>query len=279
MSKIWTCTQYGIKLKIYLSDKEVIFTDGENIPKTPQGRLGFIKFLTKRYLMYDAKTDFEVCKEVASMVEISNLSSEEKKRVEFWQAFNNESLEEQRIETRDGLFLYIDSYCVARGNFLVGDKYSIFSHQSFADFFFNGSELPDIQLQHRVQLRRTLFNCLTDKNHSLSLEDAFILFDYNKIEPVDLHFEEGIRGSYLRINGGTVTIGGWDNPRDGGEYNTSPENLWYNCNTIIPNELRSETDKILANLKNAQIPEPPENAFQKLNPHSQTKKDTPPNAG
>ncbi len=247
--KTWQDKHYGLDYRIELTDLAVIIhTDIIN------GKFRthkFEEFLTKTYPMLSPKIEFELLKEICKISRHSDFKVENSIYYDFWKAIDNSHFQEERIFTDKDNFLFRDKYCFAKGYKRYNGEEQISNHSSFADFFFFGPDMPDISLPERTRLRREIFDSLTEFRHGLSLNHAFTLFDYDKIEPVDLRHEEGISGNYFKIEDGKVTVGGWDNPRNGGEYYVSVERLWHKHSQIIPAVFNDSTPEILEMLKKA----------------------------
>ena len=69
---------------------------------------------------------------------------------------------------------------------------------------------------------------------TLSLDDAFPLFDYDQTpECHEWREEDGYSGASLKLCSDRVLISGWDNPRDGGGLTCSIENFWTNPHAML----------------------------------------------
>lgn len=175
----------------------------------------------------------------------ANLDSLSKKRWAFWQALDEQkiSLEQLASDKLGKCFLAYNQYGV--GSHLM-------DRQSLENFFFFGPKHINLPLDTRKRMRAIILETLNPSKHSLSLRDAFVLFDYDKIKAMEWKcvFDNGDRGERMSISvEGSIIIEGWDsNPYNCGGQRYSIEETWNNLRTpwMIPSNLRAHTAELKA---------------------------------
>jgi len=216
-----------------------------------KNKLSFIEMLQMKYPLTSVELDFDINKKITELKQPKNLSEQEIKIWQFWKAFNNENFKVEKIEFEEKTFFnktkkgFVESY-------IRYDKKEMFHNwQSIADFFFYGPYKFGILMPDRMKFRQDIFNCLEPSKHNLTIKDSFVIFDYDKIKPVHLEKTDGFSGKYFKIENGKCIVGGWDNPRDGGENYTSVEYLWYNIKSRVPKEFMNDIPYITSILEDA----------------------------
>lgn len=195
---------------------------------------------------------YEIYKEAVKLPKPKKLSKKAKKKWVFWSAINNSNIKEERIIIEENKFFLKSKYGCATG-YIGENKEQILDWQTLDDFFFYGPKMHNINLLYRIRIQNEIFKSLTEVKHKLTLKnDSFVIFDYNKIEKISFEKNDGMTGIYFKIENGRCIVGGWDNPRDGGENSTSIEYLWYNLDSRIPKVFASKK-KYIKNILNEGI--------------------------
>ncbi len=234
-----------------------LFEDKLSYIRKVQGKIltnefSFKKMLRRKSPLTTVEFDYQIYKKIAELKQPEDLTEFEYKVWQFWKAFNNSKFSEERIIFEEKSFWVKTKVGFANGYKRLSNNKEIFQlWQSVADFFFYGPYNWKISMNDRIRIKQELFNCLDSSKHNLILEDGFILFDYDKIKPINFEKTEGITGKYFKLDGGKCIVGGWDNPRDGGENYTSVEYLWYNLNTCVPEQFRANIPHIKSILEKA----------------------------
>ncbi len=238
---------FGGKFKVKLTEKDLRVINKNSIFS---GKYTFNSFFEKRYPIISIDADYEIIQEILKLPKPEKLSDLADKSWKFWTYLKDEVVEDEKIFIDNINFLL-----KAKNGFALGHHYQKDEHlylfQLLDNFFFFGPKLHSIPLDVRVRLRNEILDRLDRKERDYFKQQAFIIFDYNKIPPIEYEFKERIRGEYFKIIDGKVTVRGWDNPRDGGEFNTSVEDLWYNINSIIQKEFHDKIDIVKDMLKSA----------------------------
>jgi len=184
----------------------------------------------------------------------------EEKHWRFWKYLDNNKLTELYCETISSIqhktFLELSSGHLKNGFYnLSTPKYS--NNYRLDNLFFYGPKLVGMQLEDRRKIRQIIYNAIAPKA-GFSLEDAFPLFDYSKIET--MRWEKAspnhFSGDYVELHPNRLTIGGWSNPRDGGAYDTSIERVWserFTSSTSSSFKFKEAYKKIYKVLENAII--------------------------
>ncbi len=243
-----------------------LFEDRLSYVRKVQGRVlknefSIKKMLQRKYPLTSVEFDYQIYKKLAELEQPKDLSDIEIKIWQFWKAFNNTHFSEERIVLKEEQSTSIHQYFWLKSKFGFANGYKrandvdeiLQSWQSIADFFFYGPYRYGISAKDRLRIKQEIFNCLNQLKHNLTLQDSFVMFDYDKIKPIYLEKVNGIKGKYIKLEDGRCIVGGWDNPRDGGQNSTSIEYLWYNMNTRVPEEFRNKISYIKSVLKDAII--------------------------
>ncbi len=205
----------------------------------------------RRYPIVEVDFDFQIYKKLSELKQPGGLSEFESKVWQFWKAFNNNKLTEEKIYFDEKHYRAKTKVGFAEGQKRYNSKDRLYPWQSIVNFYFYGPFRYGISSEDRIRIKQEIFNCLEPSKHKLSIDDGFILFDYSKIKPISFTSETGTTGKYFKVKGGKCTVGGWDNSRDGAENYTSVEYLWYNLNTRVPTEFRSSIQEIRLILEKA----------------------------
>ena len=212
----------------------------------------FNEFLEHKYNIVSIDIDNKVIEKLFKLKKPADLSEISNKIWDFWTNFNNEEIKDERIFVDENNFLFKSKMGFAWGYYNpYKKKETLGTWQRHDNFFFYGPYLFGVPLVARKRLRKEIFSLINKKKSKLRLKDAFILFDYNKIERVEFEKTEGIRGDFFKIIDGKVIVGGWDNPRDGGENYTSIEFLWYNIENRVKMVFHDKIPYLIKILENA----------------------------
>lgn len=216
----------------------------------------FDKLLNRKYLLANIKIDYEIYKEVVKLNKPEDLSPEAAKRWDFWTFYDNSSIIDEEINTINNYFLYKTKFGFAE---LYRNqrtkKENTYNWQRPDNYFFQGPVLHGINLETRIRLKHEILNILIKKGSKLTKNDGFLIFDYNRIKKIEYEKIDGQRGIYFKIIDGKVIVGGWDNPRDGGENYSSVEFLWYNTQSRLPKEFHHNMQNIIDALDEAIVHE------------------------
>lgn len=175
-----------------------------------------------------------------------------KKRWAFWQALDERkiSLEQLPSDKRQLNFLDYTPYGIGSPQM---------DWQSLENFFFFGPKRANLPLDTRKRMRAIILTALDHSKCALSLRDAFVLFDYDKIKAMEWKcvFDNGNRGERMEVSPeGIFTMEGWEpNPYNCGGSSYSIENLWNDLGSswMIPDNLRMHVPELKAILEAAII--------------------------
>ncbi len=87
----------------------------------------------------------------------------------------------------------------AEGWINYNNKVRLFSWQALDPFFFYEPYLYGTSLEDRIKIKQEIFDNLGDTKNKLTLNDGFVLFDYNKIKEVEFKKINGQKGVYFKI--------------------------------------------------------------------------------
>ncbi|MBN2893017.1 MAG: hypothetical protein JXL97_14205 [Bacteroidales bacterium] len=211
----------------------------------------FKSLFGRQYPLVSVEKDNEIFKEVVKLSKPDDLTEFQNKKWSFWSAIDNSKIKDERIFIDEARFLFKSKFGFAEGYLRYDKKEMLSSWQSIDNFFFYGPYLYGVSRKDRLRLREEIFGCLSAAQHNITLEDSYLIFDYDKIEEINFEHVDGIAGVYFKIIDGKVIVGGWDNPHDGGENYTSVEYLWYNMKTRVPIEFHDKLDLIKSALTSA----------------------------
>ncbi len=237
---------------VKLTDKDLRVTRKYENNKS-EDKYSFNSFLERIYPIISIEADYEIILEIVKLPKPKKLSDLADKKWKFWLYLNDEVLDDEKIFVDESNFLFKTKYGFATGYYDYKKNENLHSWQLLDNFFFFGPKLHSLPLDDRIRLRNEILDRLDRKEIDYFMQQAFLIFDYDKIPPIEYEFTEGIRGVYFKIIDGKVTVGGWDNPRDGGENYNSVEYLWYNINTLIPKEFHNKIDIVKDILKSAVV--------------------------
>lgn len=239
--------KYEIKLFKDKIIKVLCFKD-----KNHEKEHSFDDYLTAGYSIFSLEDQTQILKEIVKLKKPGNLSASANKIWEFWECFDNENIKKEKYYISKTEFIEISKFGLSRGyQNKHSKKYLFYEKQRFDRFFFYGPYTHSLDIEKRIGLMQKILNILKLNNSQLTVNDAFVVFDYDKIENIDWVEVDGIRGDNLKIADGKVTIAGWDNPRDGGEHYLSIEYFWYNMKTALPEVFHSKMDYLIKILGNA----------------------------
>ena len=276
----WSYTENNIASSIKLYENKVVLIkhlDRGDYEQT----FSFNEILEYKYTLVSTEIDCQILKNITKQEKPDNLNNFAEKIWDFWSYFNNEGIKNEKIFIDENNFLFKSKFGFARGYFNANSKKErIYSWQRHDNFFFFGPYLYGIPLSVRKRLKKEIFNLTGNIQSNLTFNDGFLLFDYDKIEEVEFEKIEGITGKYFKIIDGKVIVGGWDNPRDGGENYTSVEYLWYNMKSRLPKEFHGSIPDLINILEKAIVDEnyesklkTPENNFENETKPSSARKE------
>lgn len=204
------------------------------------------------------QTHHELYKLITSNPCPPNFNNLEKKRWSFWQALDSSKIIVENLPSTE-----------AGKDFFPYNQYGtgIFQNdwQSLEQFFFFGPKRGGLPLVTRQRLREIILQALDASKHSLTLQDAFPLFDYKKLKSWEWKctFDNDQRGERLAISSdGFVLVEGWEpNPYNCGGASYSIEEVWRLLDStyppyIIPSSLRNHIPELQEILKNAIVQNP-----------------------
>ncbi len=216
----------------------------------------FNDFLEYKYTFASPEIDCLILKKIVTLEKPSNLNTFAEKVWVFWSDFNNEEIEDEKIFIDKNNFYLKSKYGFAKGYYnIVSKRITLNSWQRHDHFFFFGPYLYGLPLSIRKRLKEGIFNLIGSKQSNLTLNDGFVLFDYDKIEKVNFEKNNGSTGKYFKIIDGKVILGGWDNARDGGETYSSIEFLWYNMKSRLYKDFHGNIDYLVEVLEKAIVDE------------------------
>lgn len=162
---------------------------------------------------------------------IDQLNEKEKKFWRFWKHLDYSKIPLTKFFTQTKVrynpyFLELSPLSVKEG-YYIGEKTYYHPPKRISQLFFFGPTLPTISLSDRKSLQNIFLNALA-KEAEFTINDAFLLFDYNKIphkkwERYDSHYDY----DFIEMKGDRFFIGGRDG-REGGMDECSIEHVWYN---------------------------------------------------
>lgn len=241
--KTWNISEGGIIYNFKLLKDKLVMTQVINEKDFIQD-YQFQNIFDSLFPIISNEVYYDIFKEITKLPKPKNLSAESLKKWDFWKAFDNSHITKERIFVEENRFLCKNKFGFSEG-YLSYDKKEYFTqHQSFENFFFSGPLLYNIPITVRKRMKQEIFKGLNGKTHNITLDDSFLIFNYNKINKIEYEHIDGITGVYFKVIDGKVTVGGWDNPRDGGENYSSVEYLWYNLKTRIPSEFHDKIDTV-----------------------------------
>jgi hypothetical protein len=179
----------------------------------------------RNYPLVNTEFDPQIFVELGKLNKPEGITEEKDKQRQFWIALNTEKIIEEKIVFDDR-------------NFLLKTK------NGFVEGYKNRSN---------VRFKQNIFESLIPTLHDLKISDGFLIFDYNKIKPINLIKETDNKGIYFKVDEGKCTFGGWENYKDGGENYTSIEYLWYHINYRVPSEFKNHIPYIKSVLREAVV--------------------------
>ncbi len=243
--KTWKYKDQLGKKTIKLFDNfiaEIFIEDSFNYEE----KYSFDEIFKHKLMLTSEKLDYEIFKNIVKLPKPDNLSDLSNKMWDFWKNIDNNSINKEILKIKDKNLLK-NKYGLAEIVKLYSDDERILNGQRIDKFFFFGPKMPQIPLSERIKLKNEIFNCL--KNSNLKLNDGFVIFDYNKIKKIKFEKIEGISGDYFKIEEGKVIVGGWQNPRQGGEKYLSVEHLWYYTKDRVPKIFHDKIPFIIEELE------------------------------
>ena len=195
-----------------------------------------------------------IYKKMTEQLKPKGLNPQTSKHWDFWKAIDISKITEIKFKINKEYSWKITKTGIAHiSHNMHGKEY--LSWQMLDLFFFNGLNFPDTKLKDRIKARSIIFNALDNSKlrKKISINDGFVLFDYDKIETLKFEKNRKKSGEYFFIEKGKVSSGGWSYPRDGGTSFYSIEDLWYNMKMKVPKTFRKHIPQIKANLENAII--------------------------
>lgn len=237
------------KINIDLFFDQVVFTNRFNQSSKV---FSFDMVLENNAPLADLKTDYELLKEIVKLIERDILSEKAKAIYDFYKSFENNGFTEKKVELEvkvgnsESYFYTLTAYGIRTYYLRDGQVFDQYK-QRLSSFFFEGPQRLNIDFNIRKEWRIILWKSLKN-NTFIRFDNAFVLFDYNKIKVVKYDYynnEEG-EGQSLYINKGSVDIGKWSKTSLAGGVH-SIEEIWYNPHLITPvfEKHRSEIHKIL----------------------------------
>ncbi|MCP4440387.1 MAG: hypothetical protein GY810_15685 [Aureispira sp.] len=235
--KTWNYEQYGTayQLECYQDRIKIITSDSSY-------ESSFNKVFEYASIYNNAEVTYELFKLITKQEIPQDLSLKFKRQWEFWQALDASKIVEKIWDLAGGAKWFIANLGIGSRVDIPNEEPYISDQHRLDRFFFYGPNTTGaiLSLAIRKELQQLLWNAL---NHSLitfSLEDAFLLFDYEKIEP---KFYMGSQ-EFLEIKKGFLRIGEAIDPRYGNQYGVSIERAWYNLDNVIPAEFKAHLPEI-----------------------------------
>lgn len=216
-------------------------TTSHSNPADVEETVSFIAHYTSTYslkqvfesseLIASLPVEYELLKTMVTSIEKPDIDS---RRWQFWRHFNNDIVSTTRLPAGRRTCLEITRW----GTWLHANhrRRSTKGYNSqarrFDHCFFYGPVAYGLSLAQRTDLRLNLLEAL-GPDTDLSLEDAFPLFDYDRVPTKAWREQDGLAGAALKLEGDQVVVEGWDNPRDGGAAIYSIENFWTDPKKVV----------------------------------------------
>lgn len=246
----WKNKKDSIETIVILYKDKLIYTVEEHDQGYDE-EFNFNELFSRKFPLISQEIDYTIFKKVVEQTKPTDLGINESRIWNFWKALNNKYIKEEKLFIEEKKFLNKSKYGFADGIVRYDGEEMLYSKQRIDEFFFYGPYLYGISIEDRMRIRQEIYDSLENIPADFVVEDGFIIFDYNKIEEIEFEKIDGIRGSYFKIIDGKVTIGGWENPKDGGEGYSSIEFLWYNIETHVPAKFRDKIPYIKSVLEKA----------------------------
>lgn len=202
----------------------------------------------------DVKLVAPIFKKMTEQRKPKGLNAQISKHWNFWKSIDLEKITEQKFALGKNEFWEISKLGIAHVYTNRNGK-KHYSRQYIDDFFFYGLSFPDTKLEDRIKAKKIVFNALdnTKLRKKIALSDGFVLFDYNKIEPIELEKITRNSKDFFIIENGKITVTGWNRRGEGGTSFSSPEVLWYYMKTRVQKVFHKHIPQIKAILEKAII--------------------------
>ncbi|MBU1241032.1 hypothetical protein KKF84_10695 [Myxococcota bacterium] len=172
---------------------------------------------------------------------------------QLWRAIDFNAINEKVYELEPGVHFHFTKYGTWRSyNVKWQQEPHIQDQQHFHHLFFKGPRVPALALTTRREIRQSIWEALNHYLADFTLEDAFVLLDYEKVKEGDYwQIEKGNSGEYVRMHRDKIEIGGWSGPRDGGAGFHSLEALWSDPKQTLPEAFWDKIPSLTTLLKPA----------------------------
>ncbi len=219
----------------------------------------FEQIFSKYYIkLLSVENNYTIYKKIVEHISPDNWDTKAYKRWLFWKYINNESI-------REDIFLLDEedpesiNHCLYKSKFgfatcwvnLVNEM-KLYNWHSLDNFFFHGPAISGVSFKDKVSLKQEIFDCLGDTQKNITLNDGFVLFDYDRIKELKLQSSDEKGYYYFEIKKGKVSYGGgpYGNKWEGSGGSFSVEFLYYNM-YAIPLRFKYKTDYIKSILEDA----------------------------
>ncbi len=212
--------------------------------------------------LLSVESDYPIFKEIAEHVKPNNWNPKAYKRWLFWKHINNELIEDdiffyetegyhENIEE----FLHKSKFGFAEGYLNLKNEIKLCSWQALDDVFFHGPYVPGVAFKDRIKIKQEIFDNLGDTKNQITLNDGFVLFDYDKVKEIYVEKTDEKEHWHFKIKKGKVSYaGGLLYKKDvGGGGTFSIEYLYYNLDAIprvfsyMTNYVKSILEKAIVN--------------------------------
>ena len=247
--KTWTDNNGYLTQKIEILEYKIIINRKLSNGASYYDEYLFKEFMDIKHPIVSAKSDSLIYKTITKQKKPKNLNKEKSKIWNFWKYIDLEKISEQKYPIGKDTFWKKTKHGIFYG-YMKDKKERHYSWQRHDAFFFNSVNFPGTLLADKISARQEIFDALDTKS-KITINDSFLLFDYDKIKPLKFEKVKGNIGEYIKIEGGKVTVGGWNEPREGGENYSSIEYLWYNMKARIPKIFHKHLPQIKSVLEKA----------------------------
>ncbi len=249
---VWEYTEYGnqpARIELY-HDHSLHHSSFR--PNEPVRR-SLAQTLDTGYPLCNLKIDYELIQYIIILTLPEDFEGTARRIYEFYKGFQEQKIIGQVHVANKGNFTEyyyeMTPYGIDR-YFLQDDERIKAEQQRFFDFFFYGPNVGSLPLDLRRTWREKVAAALAS-SCPFGIDDAFVLFDYTKLQEMKFTYKEAERdaGLFFEIYPSHITSGGWEG-REGGGGELSIEQLWHQPQRL-PTPFQEHWPKIKQNLEGA----------------------------
>lgn len=207
--------------------------------------------LASRFEALPWDVEEKAVKHLAAVTPAGALGGRSEARLRFWRHFDGLALEPMETDLPEHMAARISAQGIEHGT-RGPSGWQRVSTQLWDRFLLDGPTAWHLPLALRRSLRSQLFAALRP-GAEIGVTEASPLLNYAAIDTGYWEREDGIRGDLVGLEKGRVTIGGWDNPRDGGAGYRSLEDFLRA--PTLPSTLRDLEAEICARILRTRVPD------------------------